>query len=84
MEFSRQEYWSGLPFPPPRDLPNPGIKLLSFVSPAMAGGFFASVPPVFLGTHKHVFLGLGRIYSTLFFQLKESGHYCIYTSFHTI
>ena len=26
MEFSRQEYWSGLPFPSPRDLPNPGIK----------------------------------------------------------
>ena len=26
MEFSRQEYWSGLPFPPPEDLPNPGIK----------------------------------------------------------
>ena len=27
MEFSRQEYWSGLPFPSPGDLPNPGIKL---------------------------------------------------------
>ena len=26
MEFSRQEYWSGLPFPPPEDLPNPGMK----------------------------------------------------------
>ena len=26
MEFSRQEYWSGLPFPPPGDLPNPGTK----------------------------------------------------------
>ena len=29
MGFSRQEYWSGLPFPPPGDLPDPGIKLLS-------------------------------------------------------
>ena len=29
MEFSRQEYWSGLPFPSPGDLPNPGIKLRS-------------------------------------------------------
>ena len=29
MEFSNQEYWSGLPFPSPRDLPNPGIKLES-------------------------------------------------------
>ena len=33
--FSRQEYWSGLPFPPPGDLANPGIEL---VSPALAGG----------------------------------------------
>ena len=29
MGFSRQEYWSGLPFPSPRDLPNPGIKFVS-------------------------------------------------------
>ena len=29
MEFSRQKYWSGLPFPPPGDLPNPGIKPMS-------------------------------------------------------
>ena len=35
MEFSRQEYWSGLPFPPPRDLPDPGIKPLSLVSPVL-------------------------------------------------
>ena len=35
MGFSRQEYWSGLPFPPPRDLPDPGIKPLSLVSPAL-------------------------------------------------
>ena len=34
MEFSRQEYWNGLPFPPPGDLPNPGIKLTSPASPA--------------------------------------------------
>ena len=31
MGFSRQEYWSGLPCPPPRDLPNPGIELLSLM-----------------------------------------------------
>ena len=35
MGFSRQEYWSGLPFPPPRDLPNPGIKPESPVAPAL-------------------------------------------------
>ena len=37
MGFPRQEYWSGLPFPSPGDLPNPGIKL---TSSALAGGFF--------------------------------------------
>ena len=41
MEFSRQ-YWSGLPFPPPGDLPNPGIEPRS---PAMAGRFFTTVLP---------------------------------------
>ena len=35
MGFSRQEYWSGLPFPSPADLPNPGIKPISPVSPAL-------------------------------------------------
>ena len=42
MEFSRQEYWSELPCPPPGDLPDPGIKLESLVSPALAGGFFTT------------------------------------------
>ena len=40
MEFSRQEYWSGLPCPPPGDLPKPGIEPTSLMSPALAGGFF--------------------------------------------
>ena len=35
MGFSRQEYWNGLPFPPPGDLPNPGIEPESPVSPAL-------------------------------------------------
>jgi len=38
--FSRQEYWSGLPFPPSGDVPNPGIEPLSFMSPALARKFF--------------------------------------------
>ena len=42
MEFSRPEYWSGLPCPPPGDLPDPGIKVASLMSPALAGGFFTS------------------------------------------
>ena len=45
MEFSRQEYWSRLPFPTPGDLPDPGIELESVVSPALAGGFFTTVLP---------------------------------------
>ena len=40
MEFSRQEYWSGLPFPTSGDLSDPGIEPASLVSPALAGGFF--------------------------------------------
>ena len=40
--FSRQEYWSGLPCPPPRDLPHPGIEPVSLTSPALAGGFFTT------------------------------------------
>ena len=42
MEFSRQEHWDGLPFPPPGDLPNPGIEPGSLVTPALAGGFFTT------------------------------------------
>ena len=45
MGFSRQEYWSGLPFPPLGDLPNPGIESLSLASPALAGRFFTFAPP---------------------------------------
>ena len=40
--FSRQEYWSGLPCPPPGDLPNPGIEPASLMSPALAGEFFTT------------------------------------------
>ena len=45
MGFPRQEYWSGLPFPPPGDLPDPGIEPESPVSPALAAGFFTIVLP---------------------------------------
>ena len=42
MGFSRQECWSGLPFPPPDDRPNPRIKPGSLTSPALAGGLFTT------------------------------------------
>ena len=48
MGFPRQAYWSGLPFPPPGDLPDPGIKPMS---PALAGGFFTTELP---GKHHHL------------------------------
>ena len=41
----QQEYWNGLPCPPPGDLPDPGIKPTSPVSPALAGRFFTTEPP---------------------------------------
>ena len=45
MEFSGQEYGSGLPFPSPGDLPDLGIESASLRSPALTGRFFTSVPP---------------------------------------
>ena len=45
MEFSREEHWSRLPFPSPGDLPDPVVELTAVVSPALAGGFFATAPP---------------------------------------
>ena len=42
MGFTRQEYWSGLPFPSPGDLPDPGLEPASLTSPALAGGFFTT------------------------------------------
>ena len=42
MGFSRQEYWNGLPFPPPGDLPDPGMEPASLTSPALAGRLFTT------------------------------------------
>ena len=49
MGFSRQEYWSGLPFPSPGDLPNPGIKPASPMSPALQAN---SLPPAIGEAHR--------------------------------
>ena len=45
MGFPTQEYWSGLPFPPPGDPPEPGIEPSSLAFPTVAGRFFITVPP---------------------------------------
>ena len=44
MGFSRQEYWSGFPFPTPGDLPDPGIETMSLASPALAGRLSGTEP----------------------------------------
>ena len=44
MGFSRQEYWSGLPCPPPGDPPDPEIEAESLMSPVLTGGFFSTEP----------------------------------------
>ena len=45
MGFSRQEYWSGLPFPSSGDLPDPGTELASLAYPTWVGRFFTTEPP---------------------------------------
>ena len=45
MEFSRPEYWSGLPCTPPGDLPDPGMEPTYPETPVLADGFFATDPP---------------------------------------
>ena len=47
MGFSRQEYWSGLPFCSPGDLPDPGMEPASLLPPALAGKFFTTQSPVY-------------------------------------
>ena len=64
MRFPKQEYWSGLPFPFPGDLPNPGIKL---TSPALEGRFFTTQPP---GKQKRIYLQLLLVIDFSFYKLK--------------
>ena len=69
VEFSRQGYWSGLSFPPPGDLSNPGIKSTSSVSPALEVGFFTTnaIWEAYTHTHTHTHTHTipGRIYKKL-------------------
>ena len=71
MEFSRQEYWNGLPFPPPEDVPNPGIKPGSL---ALPGVFLSSEP---LGKTKVNSKRCSKNYIKNFFQqivMKNTSH----------
>ena len=54
MGFSRKEYWSGLPCPPPEDLPHPGIEPTSPAFPALVGGFFTTSLEKEMATHSSI------------------------------
>ena len=71
MGFSRQKYWSVLPFPSPGDLPNPGIKTWSL---ALADGFFTTEPP----GKPHIFAVLFLLQSTfiLIYHLAHTHQPC--------
>ena len=77
--FFQQEYWSGLPFPPSGDLPDPGIKPLFPVGPALAGGFFTTESPGKpeidcldgINTKDAHFLGSCRLYCINSLRLRE-------------
>ena len=71
IKVSRQEYWSGLLFPPPGDPPAPGIKPTSLASPALAGKFFTTEPPGKPDTmHNLVNLGYLSMRGDYFFSMK--------------
>ena len=52
MEFSKQEHWSGVPFLSPGSLPDPGIEPMSPVFPALASGFFTTVPTIYIHAYR--------------------------------
>ena len=60
MGFPRQEYWSGLPFPSPWNLPNPAVELLALSSPSLGGRFFTTEP---LGKPKYGLLSENNLAS---------------------
>ena len=55
MRFSRQEYWSGLPWPLPGESSDPGVEPASLMSPALAGGFLTTEPPGFPPNTIHIY-----------------------------
>ena len=83
MGFSQQEHWSGLPVPPPGDLPNPRIKSMSPASsPALAGGFFTTEPPgnptVVVFKHKKI---KGKICEFLKYLVNVFNHVSNFVTF---
>ena len=73
MEFSRQEYSSGLPFPSPGDLPDPGIKPMSLISPELQAGSLPSELPGKLSLRLFLYFG--------YCKWCYNEHKCVYISF---
>ena len=66
MGFSREEYWSGLPWPPPGDLPNPEVEPRSLVPPASAGVSFTTRAASILVQMDHSLLAMAEQYSIVY------------------
>ena len=74
MGFSRQEYWSGLSCPLSGDLPDPGIKPASLLSPALAGGFLTTEPP---GKPQYMSRHIKKLVCKCCFSFKYLYAYCV-------
>ena len=76
MGFSRQEYWSGLPFPSPGDLPNPGLEPRS---PALQADSFPSEPPdcFKMDNQQEPAAQLGELWPPGLEEVGENGHMCM-------
>ena len=90
MGFSRQEYWSGLPCPPPENLPNPEIDHVSFVSPALANEFFTT-NTTWEAPYTYIFFFIFfsimvyyRIFHTVLCAMQLSLFHCIYNTLHSL
>ena len=86
MKFSRQKYWSGLPFPSPENLPNRGIKPASLASSALVGRFFTTALP---GKDNNILILFSMFFSptssfssllSLIFKLSHYNHSFTYIS----
>ena len=75
MEFSKQEYLSGLLFPTPGDLPNPGIEPMSPASPALAGRFFTTEPSGKPHFYHYLAVNSDRFLFEIFFLNSDSSGY---------
>ena len=81
MGFSRQKNWSGLPCPPPGDLPNLGIKPMSLTSPALAEGFFTTSTTWEALRSVNVYIHTWNIHTLNYFHILGKDEVIHYTDF---